>query len=107
MQFSKSTQKAYFAFYNKPDGINADGSGEILTHFVAKTALLNLSKSHSVIQENRNVKHINEQLLQELDIAKEKYIKLSKENEQFSELNYTYKYFLVLLWNKIKLKIKK
>jgi len=61
----------------------------------------------SVIQENENVKHINEKLLQELDIAKEKYIKLSKENEQFSELNYTFKHFLALLWNKIRLKIKK
>lgn len=288
-KFSKSTQKAYFAFYNKPDGINTDGGGETLTHYVAKTALLNLSQLHlvnnkkridlyinvnkekncnekrfdfedtfyadvyyeldkhqehyykwygilvlevavthkvdsnkrsifeknnlpifeikigekmikefgletpgakisedrikkaidkmtkiferniygdfisnpsseeyelmikfqkeiqqfkdkrdkeeekyliihskrieeeklllkhksnntyyeSVIQENRNVKHINEQLLQELDVAKEKYIKLSKESDQFSELNYTFKHFLVLLWNKIILKIKK
>lgn len=60
----------------------------------------------SVIQENENVKHINEKLLQELDITKEKYNKLFEENKQFSELNYTFKHFFVLLWNKIILKIK-
>lgn len=68
----------------------------------------------SIIQENEDVKNINEnlsqkneKLSQELDIAKEKNVKLSIENERFNELNYAFKHFLVLLWNKIIMKMKK
>lgn len=52
-KFSSKTQRAYFAFYNKPDEITNDGGGETLTHYVAKKALLNLSRLHLVNEKKR------------------------------------------------------
>lgn len=53
-RFNSSTQRAYFVFYNKPDGINTDGGGETLTYYAAKKALLNLTKLH-LVNERKNI----------------------------------------------------
>lgn len=48
-RFNKSTQRAHFVFYTKNNNlIQSDSEGESLTHYVAKTALANLSTLHLV-----------------------------------------------------------
>ncbi len=93
---------------------NEEENKYLITHSkrIEEENLLREYKSHNtyyelVIRENEKIKHLNKKLSKELDIAKEQCSKLSKENEQFNELNYAFKHFLVLLWDKIILKIKK
>ena len=59
-RFNKSTQRAHFVFYTKNDNsIQSDSEGESLTHYVAKTALANLSTLHLVNKKNNIDLYLN------------------------------------------------
>ena len=68
-RFNKSTQRAHFVFYTKNDNsIQSDSEGESLTHYVAKTALANLSTLHLVNKKN-NIYYISHKTVKNLSIV--------------------------------------
>ncbi len=59
-RFNKSTQRAHFVFYKKNDNsMQSVSEGESLTHYVAKTALANISTLHLVNKKNNIDLHLN------------------------------------------------
>lgn len=59
-RFNKSSQRAHFVFYTKNDNsIRGDSEGESLTHYVAKTALANLSTLHLVNKKDNIDLYLN------------------------------------------------